>query len=165
MFLFHHWFFLLSFGYFHRSLHFFISPTLGFFDTLSSVVFISPVIFTIFFRVFSFHQLSLAWLFFVRYFVFVLLHCECYGFESVFFLLSGDFYLTLLPHICHSTVSSTDFRELFLVSDVNLHSFQTFDTTCFYQCFPRSRQFLLEGCRASHWSWKHTSGPSVCGSF
>ena len=70
--------------------------------------------------------------------------------ERFFFLLSGDFYLTLLPHICHSTVSSTDFRELFLVSDVNLHSFQTFDTTCFYQCFPRSRQFLLEGCRASH---------------
>ena len=40
--------------------------------------------FTIVFQVFSFHQLSLLWLFFVRYFIFVLLYRECYGFEKAF---------------------------------------------------------------------------------
>ena len=39
------------------------------------------------FRVFSFHQLSLPWLFFVSYFVFVLLYRQCYGFERAFFTL------------------------------------------------------------------------------
>ena len=43
-----------------------------------------------------------------------------------------------------------------------LHSFPTFGTTCFYQGFPGSRQFFLEGCRAIHWCSKHRSGPSVC---
>ena len=37
-----------------------------------------------------------------------------------------------------------------------------FDTTCFYQGFPGSRQFFLEVCRASCWSSKHRPGPSVC---
>ena len=32
------------------------------------------------------------------------------------FLLSGIFYLTLLPHVCHSTASAMDLRELFLLS-------------------------------------------------
>ena len=41
-----------------------------------------------------------------------------------------------------------------------LHSFLTFDTTCFYQGFPGSRQFFLEGCRVSHWGSKHPD-PSV----
>ena len=40
--------------------------------------------------------------------------------------------------------------------------FPTFDTTCFYQGFPGSQQFSLEGCRASHWGSKHRPGPSVC---
>ena len=43
-----------------------------------------------------------------------------------------------------------------------LRSFPTFSTTCFYQGFPGSWQFFLEGCRASHWSLKHRPGPSVC---
>ena len=43
--------------------------------------------FTIVFRVFSFHQLSLPWLFFVRYFVFACCCSECYGFERAFFKL------------------------------------------------------------------------------
>ena len=34
------------------------------------------------------------------------------------FLLSGILYLTLLPHICHSTTSATDLREHFLLSGV-----------------------------------------------
>ena len=37
-----------------------------------------------------------------------------------------------------------------------------FDTTCFYQGFPGSRQFFLEVCRASCWSSKHRPGSSVC---
>ena len=48
----------------------------------------------------------------------------------------GIFYLTLLPHIFH--------------------------TTCFYQGLLGSRQFFLEVCRASCWSSKHRSGLSVC---
>ena len=52
------------------------------------------------------------------------------------FLPTGVFYLTLLPDI--------------------------FGTTCFYQGLPWSRQFFLEVCRASYWSSKHRSGPSVC---
>ena len=43
-----------------------------------------------------------------------------------------------------------------------LPSFPTFGTTCFYQGFPGSPQFFLEGCRASHWGLKHRPGPSVC---
>ena len=42
-----------------------------------------------------------------------------------------------------------------------LHSF-TDILTCIYQGFPRSRQFFLEICRASYWSSKHRTGPSVC---
>ena len=34
--------------------------------------------------------------------------------------------------------------------------------TCVYQGFPGSRQFFLEVCRASYWSLKHRTGPSVC---
>ena len=52
------------------------------------------------------------------------------------FLPTGVFYLTLLPDI--------------------------FGTTCFYQGFPGSRQLFLEICRASYWSSKHRSSPSVC---
>ena len=43
-----------------------------------------------------------------------------------------------------------------------LHSFPTFGTTCFYQGFPGSRQFFLEGCRASYWGTKRRPGLSVC---
>ena len=43
-----------------------------------------------------------------------------------------------------------------------LHYFPKFDTTCFYQGFPGSRQFFLEGCRASHWGSKHRPDPFFC---
>ena len=36
-----------------------------------------------------------------------------------------------------------------------------FYSTCFYQGFPGSRQFLLEVYRTSYWSSKHRPGPSV----
>ena len=64
--------------------------------------------------IFSCHQFCS---FFVRYFAFVLLYRTCYGFKRTF-LLSSVFYLTLLPHICHSTASASDFRELFILSGV-----------------------------------------------
>ena len=51
------------------------------------------------------------------------------------FLPTGVFYLTLLSEI--------------------------FGTTCFYQGFPGSRHLFLESCRASYWSSKHRSGPSI----
>ena len=51
--------------------------------------------------------------------VFLLLYRECYEFEEVFFfLLSGVFYFTPLPHICRSTASATDLREFFLLSSI-----------------------------------------------
>ena len=34
--------------------------------------------------------------------------------------------------------------------------------TCFYQGFPGSWQFFLEGCRASHHGSKHSLSPVVC---
>ena len=37
-----------------------------------------------------------------------------------------------------------------------------FDSISIYQGFPGSRQFFLKVCRASYWSSKHRSGPSVC---
>ena len=83
----------------------------------------------------------------------------------VLFLLLAVFYLTLFLHICQSTASATDLRELFLLSGISflsLHSFSIFGTTCFYQGFPGSRQFFLEGCRASHWGLKHRPSPLVC---
>ena len=89
------------------------------FITVSSGVFISPLILLLFFEC---HQLSLPCLFFVRYFVFVLLYRECYGFEKAF-LHSGVFYLTTLPDIWHNLLLSR---------------------------LPWGRQFCLEGCRASH---------------
>ena len=52
------------------------------------------------------------------------------------FLSTGVFYLTLLH--------------------------RHFDSTSIYQGFPGSRQFFTEVCRASYWSSKHRSGPSVC---
>ena len=52
------------------------------------------------------------------------------------FLLTGVFYLMLLPDI--------------------------FGATCFYQGFPGSWQLFLEICRASYWSLKHRPGLSVC---
>ena len=103
------------FRYFHFTtefyywrLHLFISPILGFFITLSSGVSVSPLFVTTIFWVFSF------------------------SYSQAFF------YLTLLPHICHSTASATNFREAFC-SQVffALHSFPTFSTTCIYQAgFP-----------------------------
>ena len=44
-----------------------------------------------------------------------------------------------------------------------LRSFtDSFDSTCIYQDLPGSRQFFLKACRASYWSSKHRSCPSVC---
>ena len=150
-------------------LHLFISPTLGFFITGFSGVFISPLVFTIVFWVFPFHQLSLPWLFF---FLSSTSFLCCFTASATdlreFFLLSGVFYLTHLPHICHSTTSATHLRELSCSQAFfTLHSFPRFGTTdvastCIYQSFLGSQQFFLEGCRASYWGSKHRPGPSVC---
>ena len=95
VFSFHHLFYYSWF-------HLFISSTLGFFVTVSSGVFISPLIFTIVFLVFSFHQLSLSWLFFLSGTSFL---CYCTAnatYLRKLFLLSGVFYLTLFPDIWHN---------------------------------------------------------------
>ena len=78
-------------------------------------------------------------------------------------LLSGVFYLTLLPHICHSKASATDLRELFYPQEVStLRSFPILGTTYFYQGFTRSQHFLLQDCRAYHWGSKQRPGSSAC---
>ena len=69
--------------------------------TVSSGVFISPLILLLFFKCFHFTNFLLPWLFFVRYFVFVLLYCECYRFERAFFTLRC-FSITLFPNIWHN---------------------------------------------------------------
>ena len=103
MFSFHHWFLLSFLGVFIVdcvcSLHRCFFMCFFFFTTD----------FTIVFWVFSFHQVSLPWLFFVRYFVFVLLYSECYGSERAFFYSQAFFTLHCVPK---------------------------FGTTCFYQGFP-----------------------------
>ena len=76
------------------------------------------------------------------------------------FLLCGVFYLTLLPHICHSTASAADLRKLFLLSVIFYHSFPTFGTIWLYQGLPGTRQFFLEGCTASVSILKHRPGLS-----
>ena len=45
----------------------------------------------------SFHQLFLPWLFFIRYFVFVVLYREHYGFERAFFYSQAFFVLNSFP--------------------------------------------------------------------
>ena len=67
--------------------------------------------------------------------LFVFIYRERYGFEWAF-LHTGVFCLMLLPDI--------------------------FGTIRFYQGFPGSRQLFLEICKATYWSSKHRSGPSVC---
>ena len=64
--------------------------------------------------------------------------------------------VTVLPRVLRIWDSIFYPQALF-----TLHSFPTFGTTCFYHSFPGSRQFFLEGCRASHWGPKHRPGPSV----
>ena len=95
MFSFHHWFLLLFFGCFHCSLHLFFSPTLEFFYHCFHMCF---YFITDFYYCFSGGFISLTFYhdcFFVRYFSFVLLYRECYGFEKAFFSLS--FFLTYTP--------------------------------------------------------------------
>ena len=77
--LFHSWILLFFFGWFYCWFHFFTSPF--------RQMFLFTTNFTIVFWVFSCHQLSLSWLFSVRYFVFVLLYRDCYRFERAFFNL------------------------------------------------------------------------------
>ena len=60
----------------------------------------------------TFFALTAFLLLFVRYFVFVLLYRDCYGFERAFFTLRR--FLPYTPsHICHGTVSATYLREMF----------------------------------------------------
>ena len=55
--------------------------------------------------------------FFIRYFILCCCTMSATNLGEVF-PLSGIFYLTLLPHICHSNASATDLRELSLPSDI-----------------------------------------------
>ena len=115
---FHHSFFSCFYfitDFYYCWLHLFISPTLGFFITISLGVSISPLIFT------DLRKL---------------------------FLFSCNFYLTLLPHICHRTASATDLRELSCSQAFfTLHSGHLAQrdvaSHCIYHGFPRSRAVLL----------------------
>ena len=81
MFFFHHWLLLLFFAYFHCWFHLFISPTSGFFITVSSGIFISPLTFTI-----VFHKLCLTWPFFCQVLRF------CVGVTRVLRIWESSFY-------------------------------------------------------------------------
>ena len=59
----------------------------GHFITVSSCVFLSPLILLLFFECFQFTNFLYRDCFFVRYFIFVLLHRECYEFERAIFTL------------------------------------------------------------------------------
>ena len=69
----------------------------------------------------------------------------------VLFLLSGVFYLTPLPALATEPRVLQIWESIFnSQAFFTLHSFPTFGTTFFYEGFPGSRQFFLEGCRASN---------------
>ena len=72
--------------------------------------------------------------------------------------------ILLIAFSFSSTASATVLRGHFLPTGVFYLTLllNIFGTTCFYQGLPSSRQFFLEVCRASYWSSKHRSGPSVC---
>ena len=118
--VFHHCFcryfhFTIVFYFFYRVISLLIA-FVHFITVSSSGFFISPLILLLLFWVFSFHQLSLPWLFF-----------------------SGVSFL------CCCTACATDLRELFLLlAVVYLHSFLTFGTTYFYQCFPGAGNSALK---------------------
>ena len=134
--IFHHWFLPLFFVCFHCWLHFFMSLT--FFAMTAFLLLFCQVL---------------------RFGVAVPLVLRIW--ESFFSV--RRFYLTLLPHIYHSSASATDLRGLFYsLVFLTLHSFPTFCINCFYQDFPGNRHFFLEGCMASHRGLKHRAGPSVC---
>ena len=83
---------------------------------------------------------------------------------SLFIFLRCCIFNLFWEFFCCCTASTTDWRKLFYSQAFfTLHSFPTFCTTiCFYQDFPRSLQFFLQGCRASQWGSKRRPGPSVC---
>ena len=81
--------------------------------------------------------------FFFHYFLF-----RCFHFTN---FLYHDCFLLGTSLLCCCTASTTDLREFFYSEALfTLHSFPTFGTACFYQGFPGTRQFFLQGCRASH---------------
>ena len=106
--------------------------------------------------------------FFIRYFVYVLLHRECYGSEAAFFYSQAFFTLHSLQNLpkyreCYGFERAVFTLRCYL-SYTPSRDFAQRDIapTCIYQGFPGSWHFFLEGCRASHWGSKHKLGLSVC---
>ena len=119
----------------------FITRTPCDFSSLFSQVFsFLPQIFTIVFRLFllmiAFHRLSLFWLlfcrFFARYFAFVLLHRECYGFSVAYLTLRRFLLYIPSPHLPQYR-ECCEFERTFFYARrfFTLHSFPTFGTTAF----------------------------------
>ena len=95
---------------------------------------------------------------FVKYFILSCCTASATDLRELF-LLSGIFYLTFFPHICHSTTSAMDFRELFLPSGIfYLTLLPNMWHNNFYWAFSGSWQFFLEGCRTSQLGLKHRPG-------
>ena len=111
---------------------------------------------------------------------FMCFHCLILIFTSVFWMFSlliAFFHVTsflyldcFFPaihqvlHFCVVVPRVLQIWESLFYPQVlfTLHYFPKFGTTCFYQGFPGSRQFFLEGCRASHWGSKHRLDQFVC---
>ena len=110
---------------------------------------------SLFLQIFSFHHWFLLFLLgaFIADCICSLHHCFfkwffyfttdfTIAFSSVFisptfFTMTVFFFFSGVSFLCCCTACATDLRELFfLLAVVYLHSFLTFGTTYFYQCFP-----------------------------
>ena len=144
---------------------FFQENLIGLFTTVFSSALIFHHCFTgvfIFDCIFLCNQLSLPWLhfccFFVRYFFFALLYREYYGFERAFFPL-GFSYLTLIFHICDSTVSATNLRDFY--PQAFLHYTPSRHCTNLLSRVPWKRAVLPWSFRASQLWFKAQTWP-IC---
>ena len=105
--------------------------------------------------------------FFVHIFIFDVIPNPSAGFLHPFYTFSPGHRRVIHETFIYSTFPFL-LRALrpwggifYLQAFFTLHSF-TDILTCVYQGFPGSWQFFLEVYRASYWSSKYRSGPSVC---
>ena len=68
-----------------------------------------------------------------------------------------------ITHVYLFNIWATQFAAVALVQTTT-HQLSTtqLGSTYFYQCFPGSWQFFLDGCRALHHGSKHSLSPTVC---
>ena len=128
----------------------FLGKPLGFFITISSGAFISPLIFTIVSGCFHFTNFRVFHHCFCRYFYFTTDFYYC--FLSVF-ISPILFTITVFCQVrCTFCLAVPWFLRIWIsffysLKFFTLHSIPTFSTTCNYEGFLGSCQFYLESCR------------------